>query len=54
MLDNQNQLVDGIQINSQFAKGPFLIDGKDTVSSLFLKRCIEFGKRTLGVIFMRM
>ena len=41
MLDNQNQLVDGIQINSQFAKGPFLIDGKDTVSSLFLKRCIE-------------
>ncbi len=38
--------INGLTINADLAKGPYLIDGCDTLPKLFLQRCGELGERT--------
>ena len=40
------QVVNGMSINADLSKGPFFIDGCDTLPKLFLERCKELGERT--------
>ena len=41
-----NQIIDGVKINTHFDKGPFFMDGVDTICSLFLQRCKQLQKKT--------
>ena len=40
------QTVQGISINEDLTKGPWFIDGCDTIVKLFARRCQELGERT--------
>lgn len=38
--------INGLNVNSDLDKGPYYIDGCDTLPKLFLQRCKELGERT--------
>ena len=38
--------INGLNVNSDLEKGPYYIDGCDTLPKLFLQRCKELGERT--------
>ncbi len=38
-------VVNGVSVNADLARGPYLIDGCDTLPKLFLARCRELGQR---------
>ncbi|PHP66458.1 long-chain fatty acid--CoA ligase [Zhengella mangrovi] len=40
------QVVNGISMNADLTKGPYFIDGCDTLPKLFAQRCKELGERT--------
>ncbi|MCO6188316.1 long-chain fatty acid--CoA ligase [Rhizobium sp. L1K21] len=40
------QVVDGLHINADLTKGPYFIDGCDTLPKIFQKRCAELGEKT--------
>ncbi|MCC0032887.1 MAG: long-chain fatty acid--CoA ligase [Brucellaceae bacterium] len=40
------ETVNGLSINKDLSKGPWFIDGCDTLPKLFLQRCRELGQRT--------
>ncbi len=40
------QVTNGISVNADLTKGPYFIDGCDTLVKLFLQRCKELGNRT--------
>ena len=40
------EVVNGLSINRDLTKGPWFIDGCDTLPKLFLQRCRELGQRT--------
>jgi long-chain acyl-CoA synthetase len=40
------QKVHGIELNADLSRGPFFVDGCDTLPKLFEKRCRELGSRT--------
>ena len=39
------EVLDGIEINKDLSKGPFFIDGCNTLPKLFSKRCLELGEK---------
>ena len=41
----RSQIIDGVEINTHFDKGPFFMDGVDTIYSLFLQRCKQLQKK---------
>ena len=43
----RSQIIDGVEINTHFDKGPFFIDGVDTICSLFLQRCKQLQKKVV-------
>ncbi len=46
--ENQSEQVTltGLSINKDLTKGPYFVDGCDTLSKLFRARCQELGKKT--------
>ena len=42
-----SQIIDGVEINTHFDKGPFFMDGVDTICSLFLQRCKQLQKKVV-------
>ena len=40
------EIIDGVSSNADLHKGPFFVDGCDTLSKLFAKRCAQLGSRT--------
>ena len=43
----RSQIIDGVEINTHFDKGPFFMDGVDTICSLFLQRCKQLQKKVV-------
>ena len=45
--NERSQIIDGGEINTHFDKGPFFMDGVDTICSLFLQRCKQLQKKVV-------